>query len=95
MFGLGLPEIAVVVLVAILVFGPDKLPEVARTAGKAVRTMRAMIADAKEQLGEELGADVIEEFRDLDPRRPATPPTQKTKPTLAPGEKPPYDAEAT
>lgn len=36
-FGIGLPEMAVIMVVALLVFGPKKLPEVGRSLGKAVR----------------------------------------------------------
>lgn len=36
-FGIGLPEMAVITIVALLVFGPKKLPEIGRSVGKAVR----------------------------------------------------------
>lgn len=36
-FGIGLPEMAVIATIALLVFGPKKLPEVGRSLGKAVR----------------------------------------------------------
>lgn len=94
MFGLGLPEIAVILLVAVLVFGPDKLPEFARTTGRAVNAMRKLIADAKEQISEEIGADVIEEFSALDPRKAQAAPRPMKAP-LNPDEKPPFDTEAT
>jgi sec-independent protein translocase protein TatA len=37
MFGLGIPEIAVIGLVAILVFGPKKIPEIGSALGKTIR----------------------------------------------------------
>ncbi|BAY12557.1 TatA/E family twin arginine-targeting protein translocase [Calothrix sp. NIES-2098] len=36
-FGIGLPEMAVILVVALLVFGPKKLPEIGRSLGKAIR----------------------------------------------------------
>lgn len=36
-FGIGLPEMAVILVVALLVFGPKKLPEIGRSLGKALR----------------------------------------------------------
>jgi sec-independent protein translocase protein TatA len=36
-FGIGLPEMALIMVVALLVFGPKKLPEIGRSLGKAIR----------------------------------------------------------
>lgn len=36
-FGIGLPEMALIMVVALLVFGPKKLPEIGRSMGKAIR----------------------------------------------------------
>jgi sec-independent protein translocase protein TatA len=36
-FGIGLPEMALIFLVALLIFGPKKLPEIGRSLGKAIR----------------------------------------------------------
>jgi Tat protein translocase TatB subunit len=40
MFGIGFTEILVILVVALIVLGPDKLPEIAKTLGKAVREFR-------------------------------------------------------
>jgi sec-independent protein translocase protein TatA len=37
MFGLGVPEVAIIALVAILVFGPKKIPEIGSALGKTIR----------------------------------------------------------
>lgn len=37
MFGLGFPEMAVIIIVAILIFGPKKIPELGRALGKTLR----------------------------------------------------------
>ena len=36
-FGIGLPEMAVILVLALLIFGPKKLPEIGRSMGKAIR----------------------------------------------------------
>ncbi len=36
-FGIGLPEMAVIMVLALLVFGPKKLPEIGRSMGKAIK----------------------------------------------------------
>ncbi|MFN5516050.1 MAG: TatA/E family twin arginine-targeting protein translocase [Cyanobacteriota bacterium] len=36
-FGIGLPEMGLILVIALLVFGPKKLPEIGRSLGKALR----------------------------------------------------------
>jgi sec-independent protein translocase protein TatA len=36
-FGIGLPEMMLIMVIALLVFGPKKLPEIGRSMGKAIR----------------------------------------------------------
>ena len=45
LFGLGIPEIIVILVVALVVFGPDRLPTVAAQVGRWVRDFRRMTAD--------------------------------------------------
>ncbi|MEM8672408.1 MAG: twin-arginine translocase TatA/TatE family subunit [Cyanobacteria bacterium P01_G01_bin.67] len=37
MFGLGIPEVAVIGLVAVLIFGPKKIPEIGSALGKTIK----------------------------------------------------------
>jgi sec-independent protein translocase protein TatA len=39
-FGIGLPEMALIFVVALLIFGPKKLPEIGRSLGKAIRSFQ-------------------------------------------------------
>ena len=69
MFGVGLSELAVIAFVAVLVFGPDRLPVLAKQAGAWVRTARRFAMNARDELRQELGPEYADlELRDLDPR---------------------------
>jgi len=69
MFGIGVPEMMVIGIVAILVFGPDRLPEFARTAGRLLRQVREMVTNAQDDLRNELGPEFADlDVRDLNPR---------------------------
>ncbi|MDQ3620488.1 MAG: twin-arginine translocase TatA/TatE family subunit [Actinomycetota bacterium] len=63
---IGPMEILVVGVLALLVFGPDKLPEMARTAGKTLHQFKRMAADAKSQFDDATTEDE-EPKSDLDP----------------------------
>lgn len=39
-FGIGLPEMALIMVIALLIFGPKKLPEIGRSLGKAMRSFQ-------------------------------------------------------
>ena len=108
MFGVGLPEFAVLAFVAVLVFGPDKLPDLARQAGQMVRKVRQLANNARDELRAELGPEYADlELRDLDPRTIVRkhiqealedddePPLRRGQRPLDEDELPPYDADAT
>ena len=71
MFGsLGWLEIVTLIVVALLVFGPDKLPSVARDAAQMLKQLRRMAKDARSQIKTELGPE-FSDF-DLDSLNPRT-----------------------
>ncbi|MBI2089210.1 MAG: twin-arginine translocase TatA/TatE family subunit [Deltaproteobacteria bacterium] len=51
--GIGLPELIVILVIALLVVGPKRLPDVGRSIGEAVRGFRRAIKDADKLAVEE------------------------------------------
>ncbi|CAN5380290.1 hypothetical protein BH20ACT5_BH20ACT5_16980 [soil metagenome] len=58
---LGWAEILMLLLVALFIFGPDRLPGIAQDAAGALKKVREFVTGAREQIGAELGED----FKDL------------------------------
>jgi sec-independent protein translocase protein TatB len=92
----------------VIVFGPDRLPEFARQAGRFVRQVRNLAQSAQTQLRDELGPEYADlRLADLDPRQAIRkhileamddddlPEPAPAHEVLAPDERPPYDHEAT
>jgi sec-independent protein translocase protein TatB len=66
MFGVGASEVILILVVAIIVFGPKRIPEFARTIGKVMANFRSATNDLKKNFQDELGLDNLS---DLDPRK--------------------------
>jgi len=102
---------AVIALVAVVIFGPDKLPEFAKQAGRFLHRMKIFATGARDDLRSELGPQFSDlELRDLDPRSivrkhiveameeaeaETSRPKRRGLRPLGDGEVPPYDVEAT
>ena len=85
MFGLGMPELLVILAVALIVIGPKKLPDIARALGKGMREFRKATNEIKQNI------DL--DPRDYDPRAAlkeitSAPPEQSAKPEPPEYEKP-------
>lgn len=81
MFGtLGGPEIFLILVVALIVFGPRKLPEIGKSVGKMLAEFRKASNDFKRTIEDEVEAERV---RDLDTARaPASPPPPAESPRV-------------
>jgi sec-independent protein translocase protein TatB len=116
LFDLSFVKIAVLAVIALVVFGPDQLPKMAAQAGRALRDVRRLAEGARADLREHLPAEFSDfDLNELNPKYfvrkhlledaegPEGPATAGGSglgadgpiSLLAPGESPPYDAEAT
>ncbi len=50
MLGLGVPELVIILVIALIIFGPMKLPEIGGAVGKAIREFRKASKDIKTDL---------------------------------------------
>ena len=102
MFDIGLGELLVLGLLALLVFGPDKLPGAAASAGRFVAKARETAGAARAQLGD--SADLssvtqdLQSLADLHPKRMLSSLTEPLDSPAKPDQKPassPIDPNAT
>ena len=77
MFNLGVPELLLILAVALIVFGPRKLPEIGRTLGKALGEFRKATDDLKSTIEREVR---LEELKKIGPSIVPFEPVSRTEP---------------
>ena len=69
MFDIGPAEFLLLLVLAVILFGPERLPELARKAARMIRYVRTLADNAQRQLKDELGPDFSDlDVRDLHPK---------------------------
>jgi sec-independent protein translocase protein TatB len=69
-FDLSITKLLFLAVIALVIFGPNELPRIARQAGRALRDLRQIAEGAKADLREGLGPEFQDfDFEDLNPRR--------------------------
>jgi TatA/E family protein of Tat protein translocase len=61
MFNIGLPELLIIVAIALIIFGPNKLPELAKAFGRAMREFKKATEEVKESF--EAETKELEEYK--------------------------------
>jgi Tat protein translocase TatB subunit len=64
MFGIGMQELVIIMVIALIVFGPKRLPELARSMGRAFAEFRRASEDIRESLTLDLEEEEVERSKE-------------------------------
>ncbi len=61
---IGFPELILILIIALLIFGPKRLPEIGKSIGKAISELRRASNELKETIEDEIRAEEIKKFEE-------------------------------
>ena len=80
MFGIGIPELIVIFVIALLVFGPKKLPELGKALGRGIAEFKKATQELKESIELESRAEAVKKYIEPAPaERPEIKPLEEDK----------------
>jgi sec-independent protein translocase protein TatA len=56
MFGIGMPELLIIMVIILIIFGAGKLPEIGAGVGKAIRNFKGAASEIEHKIPEEIEA---------------------------------------
>lgn len=80
-FGIGVPEMVLIAVVALLIFGPKKLPEIGRSLGKTIKGFQEASKEFQEELKKEV--EQVEEAVSMNAKLEPSNDTEKSTPSKA------------
>ncbi|SHK45265.1 sec-independent protein translocase protein TatA [Selenomonas ruminantium] len=94
MFGIGVPELILILVVGLVVFGPGKLPEMARTLGKGIREFKKATNAFSQAINAPLETPVQQQAAQQPQPQPQSQPAQPTQ-NVQPAQSAPADGAQT
>lgn len=102
MFGIGLPELILILGIALIVVGPERLPELAKSLARGINELKKTATALKDSVNEEVKEEADPWRQNLDATTPAEfpgvnaplPPPEPADPATAESPEPPASATA-
>lgn len=91
LFGVGVPELFLIAILALIFLGPERLPETLRQVAGFIRQLRSLASELTSQFGDEL--DILDEMNPRKILEEATRPIEETSASLKEAVKPISDAK--